>query len=547
MGVYLNPGKELFCFAINSAIYVDKTAMIADTNALVNTEQRCLCVSRPRRFGKSMTASMLCAYYEAGEGARALFETRKLSRSPEWDKYLGKFDVVRLVMTDFIDGSKSMERILRRISMRIWDELHEAYPEVRYDEEDTIYSLSRFSQASGRQFVFIIDEWDCIFREFPEDTNRQRLYLDFLRNLFKDRPFIALAYMTGILPVKKYGMHSALNMFSEFSMTAPLQFAPYTGFMEEEVIGLCQNFGMKFSAMKSWYDGYIVYDQGIVDDAVRSDGASTGRKSARRHHLYAPLSVVNALCSGQIANYWNATETYEALADFIRMDFDGLKEAVARLMDGARLVVELGTYQNDMSTLACRDDVFALLIHLGYLGYDQATKEVFIPNCEVHDVFAASTKSPEWTSTMRALRNSQHLLEAVWACDEESVAFFLEQAHDQAGNRTYNSEAALSYAVQLAFYKAQDEYTLLPEVDAGRGYVDLFYVPKIGTNHPALLVELKCRKDADTALEQIERQKYPSRFEHYKGNMILVGIGYDSSADPRSPNFKHHSCRLLKA
>ena len=539
MGVYLNPGNELFKEALNGPIYVDKTEMVADVNALVNTPHKYLCVSRPRRFGKSMAAAMLCAYYGAENGNRELFEKLKLSQCPEWDKYLGKFNVIRLVMTNFIGQTKQMEKVVGRISMRVLDELHEAYPEVRYDEDDFCYSLSRFHQASGRQFVIVIDEWDSVFRELPQDQDGQKYYLDWLRGLLKDQPYVAMAYMTGILPVKKYGKHSALNMFDEYSMTAPLQLAPYTGFTEEEVQNLCRKFGRPFEDIKAWYDGYL------VEGAIPPDPDKRGLKPPK-YHLYAPLSVVNAMRTGLIKNYWNNTETYEALAEYIRMDFDGLKETVARLMEGEHLPVNLGTYQNDMTSMTCRDDVLALLIHLGYLGYDQPKGEVFIPNHEIHDVFKTSTQTPEWSSTMRALRNSKKLLEAVWAGDEETVAGLLEAAHDQTGNRTYNSEAALSYAVQLAFYKAQDDYTLFPEVDTGRGYADLIYIPKRPV-HPALLVELKYKQDADTAMDQILRQKYPSRLEHYKGNLILVGISYDRSADPAAPNFKHHSCRMLKA
>ena len=544
MGIYLNPGINLFLEALNGKIYVDKTAMVAETNVLVNTPNKHICVSRPRRFGKSMAAAMLCAYYGVAEGSRELFETRLLGKCKDWDQYLGKFDVIRLVMTNFVDRTTPMEKIIAKISMRILDELHEAYPDVRYDEDDFVYSLAKFHHASGRQFVVVIDEWDVIFRTHKSDHDAQRDYLNFLRSWLKDQDYIALSYMTGILPVKKYGEHSALNMYTEYSMLSPLQFAPYTGFTEEEVQDLCNKHGMPFASIKNWYDGYIVYSQGTVTELDRSVFSSI-QPPATQYHLYAPLSVVNAISTGQIKNYWNATETYEALAEYIRMDFDGLKETVARLMEGEHLTVKLGTYQNDMTSLACRDDVLALLIHLGYLGYDQANGEVFIPNREIHDVFETSTSSPEWSSTMRALRNSQKLLEAVWAGDEETVAGLLEAAHDQTGNRTYNSEAALSYAVQLAFYKAQDEYTLFPEVDTGRGYADLIYIPKRPV-HPALLVELKYKKDADTALEQILRQKYPSRLEHYKGNLILVGISYDRSADPVAPNFKHHSCRMLK-
>ena len=546
MGVYLNPGNNLFKEALNGQIYVDKTEMVANVNALVNTPHKYLCVTRPRRFGKSMAAAMLCAYYGMADGNRELFEKLKLAQCPEWDRYLGKFDVIRLVMTNFVDRTTPMVKVIGRMSMRILDELHETYPGVRYDEDDFVYSLSKFYRASGRQFVVVIDEWDVIFRTHKNDYDAQRDYLNFLRSWLKDQDYVALSYMTGILPVKKYGEHSALNMYSEFSMVSPLQFAPYTGFTEVEVRDLCGKYGMNFASIKNWYDGYLVYDQGVVSELDRSATEPSRRAPARQYHLYAPLSVVNAMTYGQIKNYWNATETYEALAEYIRMDFDGLKETVARLMEGEHLPVRLGTYQNDMTSMTCRDDVLALLIHLGYLGYDQANSEVFIPNREIHDVFETSTQTPEWSSTMRALRNSKKLLEAVWAGDEETVAELLEAAHDQTGNRTYNSEAALSYAVQLAFYKAQDDYTLFPEVDTGRGYADLIYIPKRPI-HPALLVELKYNQNADTALEQILRQKYPSRLEHYKGNLILVGISYDRSADPAAPNFKHHSCKMLNA
>ena len=546
MGVYLNPGNNLFKEALNGQIYVDKTEMVANVNALVNTPHKYLCVSRPRRFGKSMAAAMLCAYYGMADGNRELFEKLKLAQCPEWDRYLGKFDVIRLVMTNFVDRTTPMVKVIGRMSMRILDELHETYPGVRYDEDDFVYSLSKFYRASGRQFVVVIDEWDVIFRTHKNDYDAQRDYLNFLRSWLKDQDYVALSYMTGILPVKKYGEHSALNMYSEFSMVSPLQFAPYTGFTEEEVRDLCGKYGMNFASIKNWYDGYLVYDQGVVSELDRSATEPSRRAPARQYHLYAPLSVVNAMTYGQIKNYWNATETYEALAEYIRMDFDGLKETVARLMEGEHLPVRLGTYQNDMTSMTCRDDVLALLIHLGYLGYDQANSEVFIPNREIHDVFETSTQTPEWSSTMRALRNSKKLLEAVWAGDEETVAELLEAAHDQTGNRTYNSEAALSYAVQLAFYKAQDDYTLFPEVDTGRGYADLIYIPKRPI-HPALLVELKYNQNADTALEQIQRQKYPSRLEQYKGNLILVGISYDRSAATAAPNFKHHSCKMIRA
>ncbi len=539
MGIFLNPGKQLFTFALNSPIYVDKTTLIAETNALVNTEKRFLCVSRPRRFGKSMTASMLCAYYGAGAESRSLFETRLLGQCPNWDRYLETFNVIHVVTTQFADGLSDIEKLIKRIVLRLLDDLHEAFPEVQYDENDFAYSLRKFHQASGRQFVFVIDEWDFVFRLFKHDFDGQRTYLNFLRSWLKDQEYVALAYMTGILPVKKYGEHSALNMFDEYSMTAPKQFALYTGFVPKEVQKLCDEYGRSFEKCQEWYDGYR------VSGKIPQDSEHQGLQ-APQYSIYAPLSVVNAIDSGQFLNYWNNTETYEALAEYIRMDFDGLKETIARLMAGAHLPVELDTYQNDMTSMTCRDDVLALLIHLGYLGYDQPKREVFIPNREILDVFKTSTRGHEWNSTFRALQNSKRLVEATQKGDAETIAELVEAAHDKAGNRTYNSEAALSYAVQLAYYAAQDDYTLLPELDTGKGFADLVYIPKY-PGKPVLLIELKFKESANTALRQILNRHYPSRLEQYKGNIILVGINYTRSTTPNSPDFKHHSCQVTKA
>ena len=536
MGIYLNPGKGRFQEALNSQIYVDKTGMVGYLNTLVNTSQKYLCVSRPRRFGKTMAINMLCAYYGMGADSRGMFENRQLGRQPDWDRYLGKFHVIRLTMTKFFSRRKSMDDMLQYLTAEVLEELREAFPRISLGERtDLAKAMERVYLHTEIKFVVIIDEWDSIFREYRHDRQAQVDYLDFLRDWLKDQEFVALAYMTGILPVKKYGKHSALNMFNEYSMLAPLALAPYTGFTTEEVQSLCREFGMDFEKIRSWYDGYRVSDDSPVSEEFRaSQAADKRRPAAREYHLYAPLSVVQAVSTGQVRNYWNKTETYEALAEFIRMDFDGLKETVAQLMAGEKLPASLRTYQNDMTTFGGRDDILALLIHLGYLGYEEDTGCVFIPNREILAEYEVSTQGREWGSTMRALENSQALLEATWAGDAKRVAEYLEAAHDKAGNRTYNSEAALSYAVQLAYYKAQDYYTVIPELDTGKGYADLVYLPK-DSSHPALLVELKYREGADTAIAQIQRQDYPSRLEHYRGNLILVGISYDKEA-------KTHEC-----
>ena len=506
MGKYLNPGNIIFRKAIESEIYVDKTGMIDYINSVVNTEQGYICVSRPRRFGKSIAANMLAAYYGKGD-SRELFEKFQIAECENWDKYLNQFDVIKVVMTDFIKDTKEVVASLEKMAGRILDDLAEKYPDVKYDSEDLFYSMDRFYRKTGTPFVIIIDEWDAIFRVRKEDKNGQKYYLDFLRNWLKDQEYVALAYMTGILPIKKYGQHSALNMFDEYSIISPMQLARYTGITEEEVKELCERYGRDYAAMKEWYNGYDVTDI-IPPDRNYEKQKVTGQKLSPQHYsIYSPLSVVKAISSGIIQNYWNKTESYEALAEYIRMNFDGLKDAIALMMNGGRAVIDIRSYQNDMTNFNGRDDVLSLLIHLGYLKFDTETNEVAIPNREIMAEFQSSTKSEEWTGTLKAFKKSQELLKATWNLDEEKVAELLEWFHDMAENKTYNSEAALSYAVQMAYYAAQKYYTVIQELDSGKGYVDLVYLPSPkNPNKPALLIELKYDKTRETAVDQIRER-----------------------------------------
>ena len=554
MGTYLNPGKARFQMAINSEIFVDKSEMISYLNSVVNTSQRFVSVSRPRRFGKTMAADMICAYYDREADSRDLFEKCRIcntnastTTTEKWDEYLGRFDVIRIVMTDFFKKGIEIDKALDKLQKLVVRDLAKAYPEIDYfDKDDLLQSLQDVYGEKKNQFIIVIDEWDAIFREYKEDKEGQRKYLDFLRDWMKDKEYIALAYMTGILPIKKYGKHSALNMFDEYSMTFPMQLASYAGFTENEVSVLCNRYGRDFQKIRDWYDGYQVSDI-IPPDPDHEQLRTLGKPPvAQKFSLYSPLSVVKAMRSGYINNYWNDTETYEALQQYIDWNFDGLKEDVAILMEGGRVHVDITGYQNDMTTFHSKDDILTMLIHLGYLGYDCDKRELFIPNKEVLQVFKASTKNRDWTVTFRALQNSRKLLESTWNLDQKAVAELLEAAHDKAGNKTYHSKAGLSYAVQLAYYAAQDLYTIIPELDTGKGYADLVFIP-LKPDIPAILIELKYEKEADTAITQIHRQKYPDRLELYKGNLILVGINYDREKNNESIEFKHHSCVIEKA
>ncbi|MCR5609735.1 MAG: AAA family ATPase [Lachnospiraceae bacterium] len=399
MGIYLNPGKSMFEEALEADIYIDKTKMIQYLNSVVKTRMKYVSVSRPRRFGKSMAADMICAYYDRNADSKDLFLQTELSRCEpvvcenrtiNWDSYLGAFDVIRLVMTDFMDDNTSVRDMLKYLNDEVTEELMETFPEVKFGNRINLrIVLNKIFATTKRQFIIVIDEWDAVFRKCKNDEEGQELYLDFLRDCLKDKPYVALAYITGILPIKKYGEHSALNMFDEYSMMHPMQMAEFTGFTTSEVLELCKEYNMKYEEISSWYDGYVI--SGIIPKDKREEyreGTYTDHKVA----IYSPLSVVKAMTTGVIKNYWNKTETYEALAEYIKRNYAGLKEAVALLMNGGRLVIDTSTYKNDMTTFTGRDDVLSLLVHLGYLGFDDEKSEVFIPNNEILDEFKTSTK-----------------------------------------------------------------------------------------------------------------------------------------------------------
>ena len=350
MGGYLNPGNEKFGEALNSQIYVDKTGLIEYTNRVMYSNQKYVCVSRPRRFGKSMAANMLAAYYSRGCDSRELFQGLKISKADACEKKLNQYNTLFLNMQEFLSQTSSMDEMLRLVKKSVLWDLFFEYPDINYfDKENFSRAMQDVYQQTKCPFVIIIDEWDCIFREYRENHEAQEQYLDFLRDFLKDKAYIHLAYMTGILPIKKYGTHSALNMFDEFSMTNPGPLAEFVGFTEEEVAALCKQYGRNLSELKEWYDGYHF-------EKARS--------------IYSPRSVVTAILTGICDSYWNRTETFEALRFYIDMNFEGLKDDVLSMLAGERIPVNTGTFSNDMTTFYSEDDVLTLLIHLGYLGYD---------------------------------------------------------------------------------------------------------------------------------------------------------------------------------
>lgn len=521
MGSYLNPGNEKFEEVVNSAVYVDKTGLIQYTNSILHTMQKCICVSRPRRFGKSMAANMLAAYYSWGCDSRELFAGLKIAGDSDFTKHLNRYDTIFLNMQEFLSRSSGVEELIRRVKKLVMRDLIRQYPQVDYfDDTDLAESMQDVYQETKNFFVIIIDEWDCIFREYKTNRDAQEKYLDFLRDFLKDKEYIHLVYMTGILPIKKYGTHSALNMFDEFSMTNPRQLAEYVGFTGEEVEELCQRYHMELSEMKEWYDGYRF-------DQVAS--------------VYSPRSVISAVTSGVCDNYWNQTETFEALKIYIDMNFEGLRDDVLSMMAGESVPVNTGSFANDMTTFRTEDDVLTLLIHLGYLGYDFDQKCVFIPNHEIQGEYVNAVSVSEWGEVSGALKNSADTLRAIWQNREELVVKGIEQAHFETSHLQYNDENALSYTISLALYAARNFYTVYRELPTGKGFADMVFLPRRKfPDKPALVVELKWDKSAEAAISQIKKKQYVKSLEDYHGKIMLVGISYDKET-------REHSCVIEDA
>ncbi|MDY3791782.1 MAG: AAA family ATPase, partial [Oscillospiraceae bacterium] len=377
--------------------------------------------------------------------------------------------------------------------------------------------LLEIYQTTGIPFVFIIDEWDCIFRIYRNDSEGQQLYLNYLRTLLKEQPYVALDYATGILPVKKYGEHSALNMYREYSMANQKRFAEFTGFTADEVVSLCKNHDMSITDMKKWYDGYMV----------------------NGFEIYNPQSVVQAVTEHCFDNFWTKTETFEALQMYIKINMDGLRQSVIRMIAGEHIPVNTGKFQNDMVSLHSADDVLTLLIHLGYLTYDFDTKTAWIPNKEVQQEFINCIEDGGWEEVMNSLRQSDELLSATLVCDADKVAEILEEVHRKNTSIiAYNNEMSLSVTLALAYYSARNSYEIFRELPSGKGFADLTFIPRKGVDSPAMVIELKYNKNASNALEQIKEKHYTEKLAAFSGEILLVGISYDES--------KGHSCIIEK-
>ncbi len=522
MGIYLNPGNEEFNRIIKSN-YIDKTGLISIINSKIGTKKNLVCVSRPRRFGKSYAAQMLCAYYDCTCESMNLFANYQIARDDTKLSNLNQFNVIYLDITSFISELNSRGDSINSIVKDIQDAVIKdvsAVSDVNLQESFTNILLN-YVEQSGKKIIFIIDEWDAIIREAKDNSVVQTAYLNLLRSLFKNGNFtsraVAAAYMTGILPIKKDGTESAVSDFDEFTIINPGKFAEYTGFNAEDIKYVCQqnDTGISLDELKEWYDGYSF------------DGINP---------IYNPYSVMQAIEMGRLESYWRKTSAAETLFTYINMDFKGLQEDIARLISGEHIHVDINNFNNDVETFNSKDDVLTLLIHLGYLAYDSNNQMVRIPNKEVRTEFESLLKNESKSKLADLVKNSEKLFQSTLDLQGNAVAAAIDQIRcSEYAPTFYNNEQALRYVIKFAYICCVDTYQKIEELPSGKGVADVVYLPKRDSNLPAMLVELKWNKTETAALNQLKEKKYPTILQDYVGDILLVGVNYEEKT-------KEHGC-----
>ena len=518
MGVYFNPSNESFTQAKNSMIYIDKTGLIEHLNKRLSTEDKCIAVSHARRFGKSHAAGMIDAYYSLGCDSMKLFENTTIAKNEDFKQYMNKFNVIHLDISSVWDFHK--EDLVESIHERVCEDFQKEYADTLNYDKDLYLLIQDIYSKTNVPFVIIIDEWDCVIRN-SNDKEIVHRYLQFLHSLFKSeesKSFLALAYITGILPIKKIQDESALNNFDEYTMLKSKPITECYGFTEEEVRGLCREYDMDFESTKAWYNGYLI------------DGV----------HMYNPNSVAMAMKKKDFDSYWKNTSSFASINTFITMNYAGLKDDVMTMLAGGKVRVNTNSFQNDFSTVASKDDVLTALIHLGYLGYDADRKRSYIPNYEVATAFEAALQTGEWKEIAKAISICDELLDETIDGNADRVAELIELAHETYTSvLNYNDENSLSCVLTMAYFTAPAYYDIIREHPAGKGYADFIFKPRANAGwRPAMVVQLKYNQSADTAIRQIKEKRYQGALSGYSDKILLVGINYDAEGEEK----KHHTC-----
>ncbi|RGB74247.1 AAA family ATPase [Absiella sp. AM09-50] len=505
-----------FKMDIASEPYVDKSLLIDKLNSFIRTRNRFICITRPRRFGKTMNATMLGAYYTQGYDAHDLFKNLKIAQTTSYEKHINKHHVFYIDFSRMPDYCDSYRTYIDSIMKTIKEDLMNIYPKLSEKSYDYLYQMFLDSSDS---FIFIMDEWDSIFyKDFMQEKDK-KAYLEFLKGLLKDQPYVELAYMTGVLPIAKYSGGSELNMFKEYNFMNDRTYEDYFGFNEEEIIELTKKYTKpSFETLRKWYDGYY-----------KSDGSS----------LFNPRSVSSALIDGVCLNYWTETGPMNEIAEYIEHNVDAVREDIVKMVAGIPIEVELEGYGAEQLRLDSRDEILSAMVVFGFLSYHDGFLR--IPNHELMEKFQTVLKRSSMGGVADIVNNSKNVLDATIELDAKRVAQYIEEAHDrEIPFLQYNNENSLSCVITLCYLYARNYYEVTREDKSGKGFVDYLFTPK-KKGYPAIILELKYNKTAQEAIDQIKRKNYVDRVRNFK-EILYVGINYSIDADEH----KHHDCIIEK-
>lgn len=515
---YLNTNTQIILFrdALNSEIYVDKSKLIGKISPMIRTNGKYICITRPRRFGKTVNANMLGAYYTKGYDTHELFENLAIAGEQGFKENINRYNVIHIDFSIMPDFCSDYHIYLSSIIRKLQEDLTETYPELK----GKVYeSVNEMLQSTGDSFIFILDEWDSVFYESYVTGADKIHFMKFLKALLKDKPYVDLAYMTGVLPIAKYSSGSELNMFWEYNFMNDRTFEEQFGLTEDEVKGLCLRYPKaSYEELEWWYDGYLMED---------------GR------HLFNPRSVNRALVDGCSRNYWTETGPMNEVADCIEHNVDAVREDIVRMVSGIPVEADLGGYSVIEQEMNTRDEILSAMVVYGFLMYHDGYLR--IPNHELMEKYQRVLSRESMGEVKQIVDSSRDMLSATLAADTQRVADILESVHDrEIPFLEYNDENALSCVITLCYLYARRDYRIEREAKSGKGYCDFLFLPK-RKGRAAIILELKVDDSPENAIEQIKQRKYVQRVEEY-GEVLLVGISYDRKAKKHSCLIEKHGC-----
>lgn len=526
-------GYTLYKNEAEKQYFVDKTRLLKELFPLVNEGSSYICITRPRRFGKTVMANMIASFFSRDNDAKDIFNKLQIAQTEEYKQYLNKYPVIHISFNDTAGECVSYKQYIRRIEKKLIRDLKKAYPDTELEEDEYVVDVltDLYAEDDTVRFIFVLDEWDYIFHQDFASEMDKKMYLAFLRTLLKDRPYVILAYMTGILPIAKYSSGSELNMFAEYTMASEERFAEYFGFTEAEVDMLFERY-MKENVMEKqvtreglrrWYDGY---------------------HTQAGERLYNPRSVVMALANNNLGNYWTSSGPYDEIYYYIENNVAEVRDELALMAAGEAVQVKIREYAATSRQLKTKEEIFSAMVVYGFLSYEKG--KVSIPNRELMDKFTDMLqKEPSLGYIYRLAKESGRMLKATLAGDTDTMTEILERAHNtEIPLLSYNNETDLTAVVNLVYLAARDSYRVEREEKAGIGYVDFIFYPELDKSADGIILELKVDHTPDEAIQQIKDRKYVLKFQEkigetpkYTGKILAVGIGYDKTE-------KKHRCKV---